>query len=64
PEHVAYWKNLELPGYNGGPFADRSGGLILFSASDKATAVGMVLNDPFQKSGVVDTHWLKEWAVE
>jgi hypothetical protein len=32
PEHAAYWRNLGLPGYVGGPFADRSGGLIIFDA--------------------------------
>ncbi len=30
PQHAAYWHDLELPGYIGGPFADRSGGSISF----------------------------------
>jgi hypothetical protein len=28
PEHAAYWRDLALHRYLGGPFADRSGGLI------------------------------------
>jgi hypothetical protein len=27
PEHAAYWRELGLPDYLGGPFVDRSGGL-------------------------------------
>ena len=23
PEHAAYWRDLEMPGYGGGPFADK-----------------------------------------
>jgi len=64
PKHVAYWKSLDLQGYIGGPFADRSGGLIIFSAPDSATAEGLVLQDPFQKSGVIDKLWFKEWLPE
>ncbi len=64
PRHVAYWKNLDLPGYIGGPFADRSGGLIIFSAPDSATAEALVLHDPFQEAGVIEKHWLKEWLPE
>ena len=30
PSHAAYWENLKPEGYSGGPFADRSGGLIIF----------------------------------
>jgi hypothetical protein len=32
PRHTAYWGELELDHYLGGPFADRSGGLITFEA--------------------------------
>src|SRR4029450_12491324 len=30
PKHAAYWHELGLAEYIGGPFADRSGGLISF----------------------------------
>ncbi len=33
PAHIAYWKNSNLQNYVGGPFADRSGGLIAFDAA-------------------------------
>ena len=32
--HVAHWKELGLSGYLGGPFEDRTGGLITFEAQD------------------------------
>jgi hypothetical protein len=32
PKHTAYWQKLGLAEYIGGPFADRSGGLISFDA--------------------------------
>ena len=32
PGHAAYWRDLGLGHYLGGPFADRSGGLITFEA--------------------------------
>jgi hypothetical protein len=38
PRHVDYWKNLELPGYIGGPFSDRSGGSISFEAESGVDA--------------------------
>lgn len=34
PLHVEYWKGSGLEGYMGGPFADRSGGLITFEAEN------------------------------
>ena len=33
PSHVQYWKDANLQGYTGGPFADQTGGLITFMAS-------------------------------
>ena len=41
PEHVAYWKEVDLNGYMGGRFADFSGGLITFEAEsiEKATRI-------------------------
>jgi uncharacterized protein YciI len=62
PRHVDYWKTLAPPNYTGGPFADRSGGLITFSASDEAEAERMVSKDPFVKAGVLAQSWLKLWV--
>lgn len=38
PDHVNYWHNLNLADYEGGPFADRSGGMILFNAEKTTEA--------------------------
>ena len=47
PEHATYWHDLELPGYVGGPSADRSGGLITFEADSSEAAEGFIAADPF-----------------
>jgi hypothetical protein len=41
PAHIAYWKNSNLQNYIGGPFADRSGGLISFEAPSFHAAQGL-----------------------
>jgi hypothetical protein len=35
PLHAEYWNSLSLTGYLGGPFADRSGGLIIFQCDSE-----------------------------
>jgi hypothetical protein len=47
PRHVRYWHDLELPGYLGGPFVDRSGGSISFVAKTYLAAEELVAGDPF-----------------
>ncbi|MCL7488389.1 MAG: hypothetical protein M8357_09485 [Desulfobulbaceae bacterium] len=37
PEHIAYWRNCNAHGYKGWPFANRSGGMISFSAAGPAS---------------------------
>lgn len=49
--------------YLGGPFADRSGGLITFEASSRERAEKMTGQDPFARHGLLGLHWLKEWAI-
>ena len=64
PEHIAYWKNVDVQKYSGGPFSDRSGGLILFEAPSIDEASSLTENDPFMIQDVIETHWLKEWMRE
>ena len=64
PEHIAYWRELRLPRYLGGPFGDRSGGLISFEAGSRAKAEELVGWDPFVRAGLLDHRWLEEWEVE
>ena len=49
--------------YLGGPFEDRTGGLITFDANDTA-AEGAVLEDPFVREDLVEARWLKQWTLE
>ncbi len=62
PRHVSHWRALSLPGYMGGPFEDRSGGLITFETEGLERAKLAVDEDPFVQEGVLDAYWLKEWA--
>ena len=64
PAHVEYWKNANPGNYLGGPFADRSGGLITFEAANLDEATGIIMNDPFVLNEVLDSKWLKEWLSE
>lgn len=61
PRHVAHWHALALSRYAGGPFTDRSGGLITFDAEDTAAAEAAVQADPFVREGLITTRWLKGW---
>jgi hypothetical protein len=49
PKHAAYWHQLGLPEYVGGPFEDRSGGLILFDAPAEKRASELISDDPFRR---------------
>jgi uncharacterized protein YciI len=47
PLHVQYWHSRDLPDYMGGPFADRTGGLITFAAASAGDAQQIISDDPF-----------------
>lgn len=61
PRHAAYWTERRLRGYRGGPFADRSGGLITFEVDSGEEARRLVAGDPFVTAGLIAKSWLKEW---
>ena len=64
PVHVAYWAAASLDHYLGGPFGDRTGGLITFDVETPELAKQLASGDPFRRAGLLNSHWLKEWAVE
>jgi hypothetical protein len=61
PRHASYWMGLRLGHYLGGPFEDRTGGLITFDAYDAEQAQRAVREDPFVVEGLVEARWLKKW---
>jgi uncharacterized protein YciI len=63
PRHAAYWQGLDLRGYRGGPFADRSGGLVILEA-DSSEEAELVLQDPFVREGLLERFWINEWLAE
>jgi uncharacterized protein YciI len=64
PAHVQYWKTANLKEYMGGPFVDRTGGLISFVASSLEEATEIILQDPFELEDLIAEKWIKEWVVE
>lgn len=64
PAHVQYWKAANLKGYMGGPFADRTGGLISYVASSLQEAIEIIQQDPFILQDLIAEKWIKEWIVE
>ena len=64
PAHAKYWQGRDLLHYQGGPFGDRSGGLVTFESASSEDAGRLVANDPFLREDLLETHWVKEWVVE
>jgi len=61
PNHTEHWQGLDLTEYRGGPFADRTGGLISFVVDEPTVAEAAVAEDPFVREGLLERYWLKEW---
>lgn len=62
--HAAYWHDLALRECFGGPFADRTGGLITFEAGAADQAEQIVEADPFLREGLLASWWLEQWLPE
>ena len=60
-KHVKYWKSMKFEYFKNGPFADKSGGLIIFSSGSIEMAQDIVANDPLLLGRTVQQYWLKEW---
>jgi hypothetical protein len=60
PHHARYWSETGSA-ERGGPFSDRSGGLIIIDAADEGAAGQLVANDPFQRAALLEQWWLKAW---
>jgi uncharacterized protein YciI len=65
PEHRVYLNQLVEEGklLMAGPFADESGGLIVFEAVDQAEVEEMMANDPFTINGVFATTDIRPWTL-
>lgn len=63
PGHVQYWHSRDLPDYMGGPFADRTGGLITFAADNLGDAQQIISDDPFVAGQLIEQSWIKEWLI-
>jgi len=57
PRHAAYWHGLGL----GGPFDDRSGGLISFEADSREEAERLIAADPFVREELLASSSTERW---
>jgi uncharacterized protein YciI len=64
PAHIDYWAVNSSANPTGGPFADRSGGMILFETATVHGAEQLAHNDPFVIERVIEALWIKEWMPE
>jgi len=64
PAHVQYWQSRDEPDYMGGPFAERTGGLITFAAASLGDAQQIIMDDPFLLQHLIEQFWIKEWLIE
>jgi len=64
PVHRDYWDDLGPAEYSGGPFADRDGGMIIFSAANLEEAELMAKGDPFTTEGIIDQMWVRQWEAK
>jgi len=63
PAHREYWDEVGPTDYTGGPFADRDGGMIIFSAGSLDDAEKMAQGDPFVTEKIIDQLWVRQWEV-
>lgn len=49
--------------HEGGPFADREGGLILLETDSLDEAERLAADDPIRRLDLIDQYWLKECMV-
>jgi uncharacterized protein YciI len=52
------------PGYEGGPFADRSGGLITFRVDSVEATQSVIGADPFVREELPESQVVKQWMPE
>jgi uncharacterized protein YciI len=64
PKHSAYWRQVGVRGYQGGPFQDRSGGLITFETNSSQEAERLIRADPFVQEDLLESSWVKQWLVD
>lgn len=64
PAHVEYWEKANVNKFIGGLFADGSGGMITFEASDREEAENKILEDPLIIRNLIEIRWVKELIAE
>lgn len=64
PSHVEYWEKAHVNKFIGGLFADGSGGMITFEASNREEADDKIIEDPLIINNLIEIRWVKELIAE
>ncbi|HWK79231.1 MAG TPA: YciI family protein [Thermomicrobiales bacterium] len=63
PRHREYLKSMLAQGklHESGPFADDSGGIVIYEAADVAEVEDILANDPYAPAGIIASRTIREW---
>ncbi len=61
PSHIDFWNNQQFESYTGGPFSDKTGGMIIFTANSLTEANEIIKKDPFMAGNLISEYYIKEW---
>ena len=64
PAQAAYRNGMGLGDFLGGPFGDRSGGLITFEVASVAEAERLVTRDSFVQEHLLKHRSLEQWLID
>jgi uncharacterized protein YciI len=64
PGTLPKWHGLGLGGYLGGPFDDRSGGLISIEADSGEEAERLIAADPFVREELLASSSIERWLLD
>jgi hypothetical protein len=64
PDHRNYLRSAGESGRlrAGGPFADASGGVLVYDVADDAELTELIENDPFRRNNVIARYDAWEWS--
>ena len=64
PRHRAYLAGLRQKGVVvlAGPWADGSGGLVIYAVADRAELALILTKDPYVVAGVIERFDIREWT--
>ncbi|MGC4105747.1 MAG: YciI family protein [Thermomicrobiales bacterium] len=65
PRHREYLLSMLEAGklHESGPFADDTGGMVIYEAADVAEVEEILANDPYAPEGIIASRTIREWKL-